>query len=181
MIKSCWGRLVNSWSPFSSCFVRLVSSSASADFSIACCTVLLFLWRCVSVGVERSEFTHMHFVLHSCLNLEPLADQLQPYLKRGEGGWLAMEVSCRVETVSYSCEWKYLLSCLETVGCVSYFFQVQTLLFFGKLKLPFLQNYSKQETWNEIKQIWMPVTRFIRILQLSIKSNSLFSRNRDSY
>lgn len=82
------------------------------------------------MGVERSAFMHMHFVLHSCLNLESLGDQLQPYLKRGEGGWLAMEVSCRVGTVSYSCEWRCLLSCLETVGYVSYFFQVQTLFCF---------------------------------------------------
>lgn len=52
------------------------------------------------MGVERSEFMHMHFVPHSCLNLEPLGDQLQPYLKRGEGGWLAMEVSCGVGTVT---------------------------------------------------------------------------------
>ena len=127
VIKSGRGRLVYFWNTFSSCFVRLVSRSASARFSIPCCTVLLFLWRCVSVAAERSEFMHVHFVLHSCLNLEPLGDQLQPYLKRGEGGWLAMEVSCRVGTVSCSCEWRCLLSCLETVGCISYFFQVQTL------------------------------------------------------
>lgn len=82
------------------------------------------------MGVERSEFMLMHFVLHSFLNLEPLGDQLQPYLKRGEGGWLAVEVSCRIGTVSYSREWRSLLSCLETVGCISYFFQVQTLFCF---------------------------------------------------
>lgn len=150
MIKCCPGRLLNSWNTFSSCFVRLVSRSASADFSMPCCIVLLFLWTCISVGVERSQLMHMHFVLHSCLNLETLRDQLQPYLKRGEDGWLAMEASCRVGTVSYSCEWRCLLSCLETVGCISFFFfffsSSNTLLIFGKLKLPFLQNYSKQET-----------------------------------
>lgn len=119
VVKSCWGERVNSWDTFSSCFVRWVSRSTSDDFSIPCCTGLLFLWRCISVGVERSEFMHMHFVPHSCLNLEPLGDQLQPYLKRGEGGWLAMEVSCGVGTVSYSCEWRCFLSCLETVWCTS--------------------------------------------------------------
>lgn len=106
VVRSCWGEWVNSWDTFSSCFVRWVSWSTSAGFSIPCCTGLLFLWRCVSVGVEWSEFVHMHFVPHSCLNLEPLGDQLQPYLKRGEGGWLGMEVSCRVGTVSCSCEWR---------------------------------------------------------------------------
>lgn len=100
VFKSCWGEWVNSWDTFSSYFLRWVSLSTSAHFSIPCCTGLLFLWRCISVGVERSEFVHMHFVPHSCLNLEPLGDQLQPYLKRGEGGWLGMEVSCRVGTVS---------------------------------------------------------------------------------
>lgn len=98
------------------------------------------------MGVKRSEFMHMHFVLHSCLNLEPLGGQLQPYLKRGAGGWLAMEVSCRIGTVSCSCEWRCLLSRLETVGCISFFSSSNTLLFFGQLKLPFPQNYSKQET-----------------------------------
>lgn len=117
--QSCWGEWVNSWDIFSSCFVRWVAQSTSADFSIHCCAGLLFLWRCVSVGVERSEFMHMHFVPHSCLNLEPLGDQLQPYLKRGEGGWLGMEVSCRVGTVRFSCEWRCFLSCLGTVWYTS--------------------------------------------------------------
>ena len=99
------------------------------------------------MGVERSEFMHMHFVSHSCLNLESLGDQLQPYLKRGEGRWIAMEVSCGVGTVSYSCEWRCLLSCRETVGSISYFFKFKHS--FGKLSKN--QNYSKEETYNEIK------------------------------
>jgi len=86
------------------------------------------------VGVERSEFIHMCFVLHSCLNLALLGDQLQPYLKRGEGGWLARAVACRVGMVSCSCQWRCLLSCLETVRCVSYcivlFFKFKHSCFF---------------------------------------------------
>lgn len=116
MMKSCQGRLANSRNTFSSSFVRQVSHSASADFSIPCCTALLFLRRCVSVGVERSEFMRVQFVLHSCLNLEPLGDQLQPYFRRGGDGWLAVEVPCRIGTVSYSHEWR----CLFSTNCGVY-------------------------------------------------------------
>lgn len=64
-----------------------------------------------------------------------------------------MEVSCRVGIVSFSCEWRCLLSCLETVVCVIVlFFKFEHFFaFFLKTKTTFLQNYGKQETENGIK------------------------------
>lgn len=150
VVKSCWGELVNSWDTFSSYFVRCVSRSTSADFSIPCCTGLLFLWRCISVGVERSEFMHMHFVSHSCLNLEPLGDQLQPCLKRGEGGWVVSDGSVLQSRNNQLQLWMEVLFILSW-NCVVYILIFQIQHYLGKLKLRFLQNYSKQETYNEIK------------------------------
>jgi len=84
MIEGCQSRLVSLWNTSSGCFLRWVSCS-TVPISPSLAT-LSFLWRCISVGVERSEFMHMHFVLHSCLNLEPFGGQLQPALNKERVG-----------------------------------------------------------------------------------------------
>lgn len=134
-------------------FTLLVSCSASTDFSIPCSTVLSFLWRCVSVGVERSEFMHMHFVLHSCLNLEPLGDQLQPYLKRRGGmvNWGSVLQSRNSQLQL----WMAVLGVLSwNCGIISYLFRFEHTLdfFFLKTKATISTKleWTRNLDWDEV-------------------------------
>lgn len=126
MIESCQSRLVNLWNTFSGCFPRWLScSTVPTSPSLA---ILSFLWRCISVGVERSEFMHMHFVLHSCLNLEPFGDQLQPSLNKERVG---CSVTCPADGH------RRLQLCLEGLVILSWQCRLYNL-FFSKPSIIFV-------------------------------------------